>query len=51
MSISYCAWCERLAEGNTECLVEYGREFTICKDCGEEITELSEDEPEGQTDE
>ena len=43
MSIDYCAWCERIAEGNTEEREERGEKYTACKDCGEEITRLRED--------
>ena len=49
MSISYCAWCETLQEGNTQTEKdEYGCEYEACKDCGEEITELSEDDPKDE---
>ena len=45
MSISYCEWCETVQEGNTQPQKINGVDTQTCGDCGEEITELSEDNP------
>ncbi len=51
MSISYCVWCERIAEHPDDKEIATdpkGIDYVSCVICGEEITEFNEDPPDAR---